>query len=117
MERDAQGRLLKGHSGLKPKGATGLVTKEVRQALLDFVAGKVADLDNVYQSMSPHNQFKMLHAIMLMVLPKVQSVEDPQAIEVIWTDPEPQRVTFEIVDRNGDVKETGEIEVGENLKK
>lgn len=111
MERDAQGRLLKGHSGLKPKGATGLVTKEVRQALLDFVAGKVTDLDSIYELMTAKEKFKMLHAIMLMVLPKVQSVEDPQAIEVIWTDPEPQKIVLQIVDTNGEVLDTTEGQI------
>lgn len=100
MERDEQGRLLKGHSGLKPKGATGLVTSEIRQHLTDFVVGKLDSLPDLYESLKPSDRMRLMVAIMQMVLPKNPPPEQKD-IHITWEDPiepEPQKIVFEIID-------------------
>jgi hypothetical protein len=101
MERDEQGRLLKGHSGLKPKGATGLVTSEIREHLADFIAGKLDSLPDLYESLKPADRMRFIVSIMQMVLPKPQSIPvNQQGIEVKWNEPNPIQITIVETDGN-----------------
>jgi hypothetical protein len=112
MERDEQGRLLKGHSGLKPKGATGLITAEIRERLTDFIAGKLDSLPDLYESLKPADRMRLMVAMMQMVLPKNPPPEQKD-IHITWEDPvepEPQKIVFEIIDpTTKEVARTGEV--------
>lgn len=117
VERDEQGRLLKGHSGLKPKGATGLVTSEIRERLTDFIAGKLDSLPDLYESLKPADRMRFIVSIMQMVLPKNPPPEQKD-IHITWEDPvepEPKKIVFEIIDSTTkEVERTREIMLPDN---
>lgn len=89
--RDKDGRLLPGHPGLKQKGSTGTISREIREKILDFIAGEIDNLPSLYNSLKATDKIKMLNVLMQISLPKFQSVQEPQNIKIVWTDPEPDK--------------------------
>lgn len=72
--RDNKGRLLAGHGGLKPKGASNKLQGEIKQKITDFLAGKLESLEEVYSQVTPRDKLRFLGELLGYVLPKSKEI-------------------------------------------
>lgn len=83
--RDDQGRLLPGHKGLKPKGATGRLQSEIKAKITEFLNGKLETLEDVYSQVSPKDKLNFLSELLAYVVPKskelfIDDARQPNAV-------------------------------------
>jgi hypothetical protein len=73
--RDANGRLLPGHGGLKPKGATNRLQGEIKEKITLFLSGKLETLEEIYSEVSPKDKLHFLGELLAYVLPKSKELK------------------------------------------
>lgn len=96
--RDEKGRLLPGHSGLKPQGATSRLPTEIKEKLTEFIAGKIITLDEIYEAASPKDRLKFLIELMSFVVPKMRHNE------VVLPEDNSPRIRLQIDSKNINLK-------------
>lgn len=70
--RNSNGQFKKGHGGTKPKGAIGETQKAIRNALGDFVTGKLESLDEIFEATPAKDQGRLLMSMVEFLLPKMR---------------------------------------------
>ena len=83
--RDDKGRLLPGHRGLKPKGASNRLQSEIKEKITLFLSGKLETLEEIFSQVSPKDKLRFLAELLGYVLPKSKeiissSANEPRAI-------------------------------------
>ncbi len=68
--RDAAGRLMPGHKGLKPKGANNRLQGEIKDKITQFLSGELQNLDTIYAEVSAKDKLRFLGELLSYVLPK-----------------------------------------------
>lgn len=68
--RDAQGRLLPGHRGLRPKGSSNRLQGAIKEKLTEFIAGKLESLEEIYSEVQAKDKLKFLTELLAYILPK-----------------------------------------------
>lgn len=72
--RDNKGRLLPGHGGLKPKGASNKLQGEIKEKITEFLAGKLESIEEVYDLVSAKDKLRFLGELLGYVLPKSKEI-------------------------------------------
>ena len=75
MERDENGRLLPGHGGLKPKGATNRLQSEIKEKITLFLSGELENIESIYSEVSPKDKLHFLAELLGYVLPKSKELK------------------------------------------
>ena len=81
MERNANGTLAKGHSGLKPKGSKHKTNEALRLRINNFLSDNWERIESDFEQLEPKERLIFFERIMQYGLPKLQSVEYSALLE------------------------------------
>lgn len=83
MERDEFGRLQKGHSGLKPKGATHKTTRYTRELISELLACELEQVHTLLEKVTPAERLEFILKLIPYVIPKPAAPEVQEISEVL----------------------------------
>ncbi len=81
MERTAKGTFVKGHKGLKPKGAKHKTNEALRARINTFLSDNWERIVQDFEALEPKERLIFFERIMQYGLPKLQSVEYSAILE------------------------------------
>jgi len=82
------GSFVKGHKGVKPKGAVNRTTKEARELLEQILYGQLDNINDALNDIKNDDPARYVEAcakLFAYVLPKKSEVTIPEAINITFT--------------------------------
>jgi hypothetical protein len=82
MERDHLGRLVKGHSGLKPKGATHKTSRYTRELLTELLEVELERIHTHLDQLTPAERVEFITKLLPYIVPKPPAEANTEPLEV-----------------------------------
>jgi len=74
-QRDKAGKFVKGHGGIKPKGAKMKLDYGLREKLSEFLAERFKELPALWKRLSDHEKARLYMDMMAFVVPKQRDIQ------------------------------------------
>lgn len=73
-KRNPNGTFKPGHGGIKRRGDVGEVQRTIKNALGEFVIGKLPDLNSIFDSTPAKDRGKLLLEMIAYLMPKMREI-------------------------------------------